>query len=77
MHVKIQLPSERHNRYTLCCEDFVKERIVGEKNMHSSSGCAIIRSIFPGVFRRLLPPSLIQRNKEDTAIINNNVTKAA
>ena len=32
--------------------------MVGEKNMHSSSGCAIIRSIFPLVVMEHFPANL-------------------
>lgn len=34
------IPLERHSALT-CTFCFTRERIVGEKNMHSSSGCAV------------------------------------
>ena len=56
-------PSDRQSRKTssFAC---VKVMMAGPKNMHSSSGCAVIRRTFPSVFNDLFP--LIHLSSETT-----------
>lgn len=54
----------------------MRARIVGAKNMHSSSGWAVIRSTRPVGFRELSPLNFHQRSTQ-VRISNSNVTKQA
>ena len=49
------LPSERQRRKSSARTERASERTVGAKNMHSSSGCAVIRSIRPVRSRSVEP----------------------
>ena len=61
-------PSERHRRNSSARTDLPRERTVGAKNMHSSSGCAIIRSILPVTPFREDPAAAFTRSHETAAV---------
>lgn len=63
----LKTPSDRHKRKISAFECVNVEMIVGAKNMHSSSGCAVIRRTFPSSFSDLFPVILVTRatNKTD------------
>ena len=58
------VPSERQRRKSSARTDRPRERIVGAKNMHSSSGCAVIRSIRPVTSRSVEPAAVFIRSHE-------------
>ena len=66
----VYTPSERQRRNSSARTDFPRERTVGAKNMHSSSGCAVIRSIRPVMSRSVDPAAALTRSHERAAVIS-------
>ena len=71
------IPSLRQSKKTFSGLALVRASIVGEKNMHSSSGCAIIRSTLPVTFREHFPPCLHQSKSTHDSSDNSSVMKKA